>query len=243
MITIAKNYYRYSFLRLQKILLRHSRLVVAKTNVSFLGAKNSSDISEHLNFLYFYLHCTKPKNILELGTRGGESTRVLEKYCSEMDILGRSIDLGSAPGWLTNSTFWKHYIGDDIAIGKNLLKTKQWPDGDLFTDLDFIFVDTSHIYEHTLTEIEIYSSLLSKGVGSIVFHDTNLTSKPTRLLSGEIQFGWDNQRGVARAIEQHFGFNFSEDTLQSKLLPGGKWFFYHLPWNNGFSVLLPAVRK
>ena len=212
---------------------------VASIDVSYFEANPKSDISEHLNFLYFYLHTAKPINILELGTRGGESTRVIEKYCREMNIVGKSFDLEAAPAWLKNSKNWKHFIGDDIDLGHNLTSAQRWPDGSEFKQLDFIFLDTSHEYSHTKEELATYLPLLKSGLGAIAFHDTNVTSSLTFRLDGSVGYGWDNKRGVARAIEEYFGFNFDERSLHMQSIPKSKFLFYHQPWCNGFSILIP----
>jgi predicted O-methyltransferase YrrM len=219
-------------------MLAGSLIPVAKVDVSFFGADPKSDISEHLNLLYLYLCSAKPLEILELGTRGGESTKVLEKYCSEMKIVGRSIDLDPEPYWLAKSHSWKHFVGDDISIGKSLNSTGKWPDNKNFSGLDFILVDTSHEYSHTLLELETYVPLLNNATGAIAFHDSNLTSSPTRRLDGSLGYGWDNQRGVARAIEDYFQIKFCENSLQVQLI-AKKMIFYHQPWCNGFSIILP----
>jgi hypothetical protein len=67
-----------------------------------------------------------------------------------------------------------------------------------------------------------------------------LLFKPTRRLDGKINLGWNNQRGVARAIEEYFNFEFREDTLQVQLIANQKFVFYHQPWSNGFSILAPC---
>ena len=227
---------------LRRIIAKNKLLGAALIDVSYLGANPKSDISEHLNLLYFYLHSAKPRNILELGTRGGESTKVLEKYCRDMNIVGKSFDLDAAPDWLMNSKNWKHFEGDDIHLGATLTSTQMWPDGSEFTHLDFIFLDTSHEYSHTKEELEIYVPLLKNGIGAIAFHDTNLTSSPTIRLDGTVGFGWDNKRGVARAIEEYFGFKFVEESLQVQSISNGEFLFYHQPWCNGFSVLIPQTK-
>lgn len=225
------------------IMMKNRLARVALIDVSYFGANPKSDISEHLNFLYFYLHTARPKNILELGTRRGESTRVIEKYCREMNIVGKSIDLEEAPAWLKNSKNWKHFVGDDIKLGRNLAHTKRWPDDSEFKPLDFIFLDTSHEYIHTKEELATYLPLLRSGVGAIAFHDTNLTSAPTLRLDGSVGYGHDNKRGVARAIEEQFAFNFDERSLHVQSIPGFNFLFYHQPWCNGFSILIPDTSR
>ena len=39
----------------------------------------------------------RPRNIVELGTRDGESTRALRQAASELGVKGLSVDLSSAP--------------------------------------------------------------------------------------------------------------------------------------------------
>ena len=212
---------------------------VAKIDVTYFTNISSSDFSEHMSFLYTYLCITKPQSILELGTRGGESTKVFEKYCSQANVIGRSIDLHPAPEWLIKSKFWRHYTGDDISLGQQIVANKKWPDGETITDLDFIFVDTSHLYTHTLQELHTFTPLLNSEVGAIAFHDSNLSFKPQRRLDGKINLGWNNQRGIARAIEEFFNLNFNEDDLQIKHSNDQKWVLYHQPWCNGFSLLSP----
>jgi len=212
------EYFSFMGRHLYKFILKSmpskSAKAAAKVDVTFFTEIPRSDISEHLSFLYLYLSSARPLNILELGTRGGESTKVFEKYCSEMNIIGHSIDLNAEPNWLADSRFWKHFVGDDISIGQQINETKKWPNGDTFHELDFIFIDTSHLYTYTLQEIQTYMPLLKKGKGTLAFHDSNLLFKPTRRLDGKINLGWNNQRGVARTIEEYFDFEFREDTLQ-----------------------------
>ena len=223
----------------EKNLIQRKLQGAAAVDVSYLGAAPISDISEHLNFLYFYLRTAKPTKILELGTRGGESTKVIERYCQEMNIVGNSFDLSPAPDWLMQSQNWNHYVGDDITLGKNLFKNRKLPDGLDFDELDFIFLDTSHEYHHTKEELEIYVPLLKDGVGAIAFHDTYLTNSPTLRLDGSVNHAWDNERGVTQAIEEYFGFQFDERSLQLQTICNGKFLFYHQPWCNGFSMIVP----
>jgi predicted O-methyltransferase YrrM len=219
--------------------LKRGLLGAAIVDVSSFGTQPVSDISEHLNFLYFYLTTAKPSNILELGTRGGESTKVLEKYCREMNIVGNSFDLEEAPNWLSQSKNWNHFVGDDLDLGKQLAQTHKWPNGSTFKKFDFIFLDTSHEYMHTKKELEIYVNLLEEGVGAIAFHDTNLTESPTLRMDGNVNQGWNNSRGVTRAIEEYFGFKFDERTYQMKAIANGEYLMYHRPWCNGFTILTP----
>jgi predicted O-methyltransferase YrrM len=213
---------------------RHSAVI----NNEIFGANNDSDISEHLTTLYGICLAKMPSSILELGTRGGESTRVLAAFCEKFQRVGKSIDLVSQPEWLSTKK-WKHFAGDDITIGKVLTIEKRWPDGEIFDSLDLIFLDSSHEYEHTLEELKIYWPLISSE-GVLILHDTNLTEKITRKLSGNANTGWNNEEGVSRAIQDYFGISLQWNELQSLNGKNEKNQFrglVHFPWNNGLTCI------
>jgi hypothetical protein len=77
----------------------------------------------------------------------------------------------------------------------------------------------------------------------MAFHDSNLTSLPTRRLDGKINFGWNNKRGVAHAIEEFFDIEFREDTLQVQEIKSHGFVFFHQPWCNGLSILAPCITE
>jgi len=237
--TRAKGKSRYLIRRISEELFwqwRVGRHVAKKVEVQQFGAQESTDISDHLNFLSLLIHLQQPKAILELGTRGGESTRVLESYCRDFACIGRSIDLEPAPDWLERSSHWKHFLGDDCSLGESIYKTKAWPDGTPFQNIDLLFIDTSHEYPHTKKELETFFPLLAPKA-TMIFHDTNLMKTPTRRLDGRLGYGWDNQRGVIRAIEEFFSIEVLEMNYFFKDLPGTNLKIYHRPWNNGFTVI------
>jgi predicted O-methyltransferase YrrM len=211
----------------------------AEIDNSFFGAANDSDISDLLSILFAVCVAKSPRFILELGTRGGESTRALTKYCEIYNASGASIDLEPAPSWLERS-YWKHYQGDDLEIGKIATSTNAWPDGCPLPKIDFIFLDSSHFFDHTLEEIQIYWPLLEPG-GILAFHDTNLTQRVSRKVSGLANVGWDNNDGVNRAIEEFFNLKLDWSSLTSigKISTGKNKFesLVHFPWNNGLTLI------
>ncbi len=238
-----KNRY-YSHMNQFKRILRHSVKTLslpkysAIINNDIFGASNNSDIAEHLSTLYNICLAKMPKSVLELGTRGGESTRVLVEYCEKFGVLGRSIDLEPSPNWLPAKK-WSHFVGDDIVIGKSVLRDKKWPDGIEFNPVDLIFLDSSHEYLHTLEELMLYWPLIAEG-GVLVLHDTNLTEQVTRKLSGEANIGWNNEQGVSRAIQEYFGLEIEWNELTSfnfKTQNIGIRGMVHFPWNNGFTCI------
>jgi predicted O-methyltransferase YrrM len=227
---------KYRGNRILKVLISPQRPVASNIDNAIYGASNNSDISEHLHVLNFLIRMKKPEVLVELGTRGGESTRVFVKALGEIGGQGYSVDLMSAPEFLNELKYWKHFVGDDVAIGQLAKSESRWPNGDDFNGIDFLFLDTSHEYDHTVEEIAAWWPLLNPK-GLLIFHDTNLTGNPTKLLSGGFTKGWDNKRGVSRAIEEYFAIQFNENSLT----PLGKsdqiFVSLHLPWSNGLSII------
>lgn len=209
---------------------------VGKVDNSGINASNDSDISELLPLIFAFAMIKSPKQILELGTRGGESTRALVKVATELKIQGYSVDLSPCPKWLSTEEKWTHFVADDLSFAHTLADTRKWPNGENFQGLDFIFLDTSHEYEHTKAELNAYWPLLNSN-GIMLFHDTNLTSKLTRRLSGKPNYGWNNNRGVCRAIEDYFESQIPENRFKV-LHPFPKsTFAINVPWNNGLLLI------
>lgn len=228
------NYFLNRYYRnyLVKRILPHSTANV--NNALFKGTKET-DISDHLNTIYAIAMAKKPKVILELGTRGGESTKVLTHVAQKFGSRGYSVDLSEAPDWLNSRTDWKHFVYDDTKFPEII--TKNWPDGTTFDGIDLLFLDTSHFYEHTLQELELYWDLINPD-GVLILHDTNCTEEVTRRLSGGSNQGWNNSRGVIRAVEEFFECKIDESMLLSieslgRLAKG----LTHYPWNNGITII------
>ncbi len=208
----------------------------AVTNNDALNARSSSDIAELLPILFVMARLQAPKTLVELGTRGGESTRALIKVCDSLGIKGRSVDLSAAPSWLVELENWTHFADDDIEFGNKLASEKLWPTGEKFEGIDFLFIDTSHEYQHTVQEIATYWPLVNKG-GLIVFHDTHLTHKPTWRLSRTLNWGWNNERGVTRAIEEYLNMKIREDQYYVAMESAEFSFLFNVPWNNGLLAI------
>ena len=110
------------------------------------------DLVEHLDAQY----------VIELGTRSGVSTIAwlygLSKTggkLTSVDIDERP-DIGEWPGW-------EFIQGDDL-------------DAKVFAQLEpaeIVFIDTSHHYRQTLSELNLYRWLVKPG-GVMVLHDTEL---------------------------------------------------------------------
>ena len=200
------------------------------------GALNSSDISSHLSLLYFLVRLLNPSNLVELGTREGQSTRALRHAANELGIRGISIDLSPTPsGFVKNHGKWVHFQEDDIEFATKL-RSEEFRKKVLGSNsIDFLFIDTSHEYLHTKQEIESYWPFLSKK-SLIVLHDTNLSVSKKLDVDGRIYSGWNNSRGVTKAVEEFFDILIDEKSVFSK--SKGDYVFYHLPWANGILFIL-----
>lgn len=208
---------------------------------SFPGEVVTSDISEHLNTLFFFAVDARPQLIVELGTRGGESTRVFLAAAALNNAKVLSVDIEDCSGLeLPHRDRWSFVKTDDIefglhGFGKWCAATKLKP------QIDLLFIDTSHLYEHTKQEIEAWSPLLSDA-GIMVFHDTNMGQGIYGRLDRSLgRYGWDNERGVIRAVEEFLGTSYDERRFFTDVAKG--FLVAHYPHCNGLTVLkkLPAA--
>ena len=189
--------------------------------------KNDTDISSHLDTIYIKSLLMNPKNIVELGVRGGESSKMFNYVNKEIGSHIVGIDLDKCEySFMTNGTF---YQADDVAFAQ--IYNEKYGN-----NIDILFIDTSHLYEHTCAEIKHWFPLLSNKA-LVIFHDTNLRQFYKRK-NGSICQGWDNQRGVIRAIEQYFNINVDETlNITLDVLKGtDSWKLIHEPLCNGLTL-------
>jgi hypothetical protein len=184
----------------------------------YSNSKNT-DISSHLPTLYCYAVMQRPNIIVESGVRGGESTIPLHKaqaYCSAKLIgLDVSQDCAQIYAKIPNSLF---LCMDDLQF-PNYCKN-HWQN----QKMDMIFIDTSHLYWHTLAEIKAFVPLLTKN-GSLVFHDSN---------------GPEHTWGVKKALKEYLSTEFDENKyidLYQHSVDGIFWHMIHYPFCNGLTVL------
>lgn len=187
-------------------------------------------ISDHLVTLYIESIKVQPQLIVELGVRGGTSTFVFKKVARKKHSTIVSVDIEDCPGIVD---YDKCYFvkQDDVEFSATF---NQWcAERDICPKIDILFIDTSHNYEHTKKEIESWFPFLSEK-SKVFFHDTNM-GKTYRRKDNSIGFGWDNNRGVIRAIEEYFDSSFDETrpfTVVEK-----KWVIEHYPYSSGFTIL------
>jgi hypothetical protein len=165
-----------------------------------------SDISDHLIPILTRSVIRKPQLIIELGVRGGESTFVLERAARLMEAVLVSVDLEDCS---QVSTYWQwHFIRqDDLAFAEEF---PRWcATLGIKPQIDILLIDSSHLFDHTRQEIRCYFPLLAEAA-TVFLHDTNLKETVVRR-DGTTDLGWDNQRGVIKALEEYFGQRFLEN--------------------------------
>jgi cephalosporin hydroxylase len=168
-------------------------------------ARNRTDISDHLPLLFGEAMQAKPRLIVELGVRGGESTFVFERVARLCDSVLLSVDIEDC-SLVSAWDRWHFVREDDVAFAERF---EAWSrEHDLEPVIDVLFIDTSHLYEHTKQEIAAWLPFVAED-GRVFFHDTNL--KPVYFRKdGSMGLGWQNDRGVIRAVEEHFNVRFDE---------------------------------
>lgn len=136
-------------------------------------------------------------SILELGVRSGNSTSAFLAAAEKTGGHVWSMDTGvpDVPAHWHDSGLWTFIQGDDTADDVPL---------DPFM-YDVLFIDTSHHYAHTLTELRRFVPIVKPG-GTVLLHDTllahvdgeNLPFPVTLALAtfcGETGRGWTEHGG------------------------------------------------
>ncbi|HLF79391.1 MAG TPA: class I SAM-dependent methyltransferase, partial [Dehalococcoidia bacterium] len=157
-------------------------------------ARRRTDISDHLPVMFVEALAAKPKLIVELGVRGGDSTFVFERVARLSGATLVSVDIDDCSRVSTYES-WHFVREDDVTFAGRF---QAWcRDQGIDPSIDVLFIDTSHLYEHTKREIAAWFPFLSD-TARVFLHDTNL-KLVLRRGDGTLTLGWDNQRGVIRA--------------------------------------------
>lgn len=121
-----------------------------------------SDIVDHLARFVEMTAVLGATHVIELGTRTGVSTIAWLYGLACTGGRLTSVDLDPAPD-IGEWAHWTFLQGDDL-------------DPAILVQLEpaeIVFIDTSHTYEHTIAELNIYRWLVKPG-GLLVCHDTLL---------------------------------------------------------------------
>ena len=193
-------------------------------------ARTRTDISDHLVTIFCEAMAARPRLIVELGVRGGESTFVMQRVAAFHGARLVSVDIVdcSRVAEHENAVFVQ---ADDVAFAERFAPWCR--QAGIEPRVDVLFIDTSHEYEHTVREIEGWFPHLSADA-TVLFHDTHLVEDVPRR-DGSRWRGGDNERGVIRAIEERFRTTYDETVPFDDFRDG--WLIRHDPVCGGLTVL------
>jgi hypothetical protein len=125
-----------------------------------------SDIRDQMPLLRAAACAYDAPAVAELGTRTGQSTAALLAGASEAGGHVWSVDPGMVyvPPWWEKTGFWS-FLGADDMSGEAAAFIP--------AELDVLFIDTSHTYDHTLAELRRYVPRVRPG-GTVLCHDPEL---------------------------------------------------------------------
>jgi predicted O-methyltransferase YrrM len=193
-------------------------------------ALKRTDISDHLADLFAETAAVRPQLIVELGVRGGESTFVLERAAALSGAALVSLDIRDCRR-VSAYKRWHFIKEDDITFAGRF---RTWcEERGLAPAIDVLFIDTSHLYEHTVQEIRHWFPHLAPHA-KVFFHDTCM-GRTFRRRDGTRGVGWENRRGVIRAIEEYLGARLDETSDFIREVNG--WNISHSAACNGFTLL------
>jgi hypothetical protein len=187
-------------------------------------------INEHLETLFLESLTLKPRLIVELGVARGESTRVFAQVAQLCGAKLVSVDLNDC----SRALDWEEWLfiqKDDLEFAREF---EPWcRERQIEPVIDVLFIDTSHYFDHTLKEIRAYFPFLADHA-KVFFHDTNLDTYIFRQ-DGSMDLGWNNERGVIKALEVHLNKKFNEkEEFIDFVTP---WLIKHYPHCSGLTFL------
>ncbi len=198
-----------------------------------------TDISSHVPSLFVHSYHLNPEIIVEAGVRGGEGStvpmRAAAKFFNTLLIGLDTEDDSHVYNAFENSMFIRIDDRNFANHFRQMNLTKK--------TIDYVFIDTSHEYHHTMKEIEVFTSILSDN-GAMGFHDSNVTplkngTMYTRLNGTISPIIHGNPRGVTRALKTYFNMPFDEHKYLNRTIEkyGYKWHIIHYPFCNGFTFV------
>ena len=161
-----------------------------------------SDIREYLPLLYDCARSRPGVRVLELGARRGNSTLAFLAGATESRGHVTSVDIDRVTdfgtGMFDGMAAWGRIPEWTFVHGDDMDPEVQ---AQLPEEVDLLFIDTSHYYEHTLAELEFYVPRVISG-GIVLCHDTLWL--PVSRVSMEVTEPWDGgPPPVARAINDY----------------------------------------
>jgi cephalosporin hydroxylase len=191
-----------------------------------------TNISDHLTTIFQESVLIQPRLIVELGIGGGESHFVLERVARQCGAQLVSVDINDCSHACSHQTGCHVVQADDVEFAGRF---QQWRKQQSIPSsaIDLLFLDTSHLYDHTVQELRAWFPLLSPHC-KVIFHDTNLRYIMRRA-DGTLWLAWGNDRGVIRVIEEQLGTKLDERREFTTAAAG--WKIRHWPFCIGLTVL------
>lgn len=194
-------------------------------------ARGGANIVDHLGTMFLETVAVQPRLIVELGVHQGVSRLAFEKAANAVGSSLVSVDIEDCSSVCRPGPGWHFVRAEDVQFARAF---GEWcAQRGLEPVIDVLFLDTSHLYEHTVEEIRSWFPYLSRQ-GKVIFHDTNLR-RFYRRRDGTIGIGWNNKRGVIQAIEAYLGTRFDERKDFAATQDG--WVVRHWAHSNGLTIL------
>jgi len=148
-----------------------------------------SDIIDHLPTFVSIAHDLGALRVIELGVRSGVST-VAWLYALQDQGEQWSVDLEPSTIDFGHPAHWHFVQGDD----RDPQTLAQLPE-----DVDIVFIDTSHTYDHTRAELRDYGRRVRNG-GLILLHDTEVEHPQ---LAPEDEYPYPVKRAISEYCDLH----------------------------------------
>lgn len=195
-------------------------------------ARTDSDISSHLETIYLESCLVAPRLMVELGVRGGETTRTLAQVARRTGAALISVDVEPSDLEPLPDIRWDFVLDSSIDFGRRFATWVE--ERGLPAQIDVLLLDTSHLLEESRKELAAWLPLVSPG-GVVFLHDTCMRLLYRRR-NGTLGYGWDNSRGVIRALEEYLRVPIDENRRQCGQITGS-WQVAHDPLSSGLTIL------
>jgi hypothetical protein len=192
----------------------------AYRNVLAYSNTYQSDISNHVPAIFCHCLSINPEVIVEAGIRWGDGSTVALRAAKEVsDAYLIGIDVNDCAQFykdMSNACFLHMNDLDLPAHFQNMQLTKK--------SIDFAFIDTTHLYDHTMKELVLFQSMLSEH-GILAFHDTNPAPA--------------DPHGVRDALIDYFNLTIDVNKYHVQIIEKDNycWKFVHYPFCNGMSII------
>jgi hypothetical protein len=170
-----------------------------------------------------------PKLIVELGvSKEALANKALVAAAELFGARVASCDLGDF-SYVCGYPLWSFCRGDAREFGRRYRTLAGGTQS-----VDVLLVDCDELYETTRGIIRAWMPNLAPAC-TVMFRCTNLAKILHYKDGTSTGLGWDNGRGVIRALEDELGVSFDETEPFEWTLNG--WQVKHIPWGAGLTVL------